>query len=140
MNIECVGYQRFRIQEVIAATPYMVGAIEMIPPLEVDAPNVPDLTRTLRALLPRYFVLLSRATGNLLPSDPIPTQGDALAYWTAIVAPLDNVDKQSLLEYMSLSDLLGAEIALIRKETMLLNSLMYVDSHNHDDTPGFSPN
>jgi hypothetical protein len=140
INIECVGYKRFRIQEVVAATPYMVGAIEMIPPVDADAPNVPDLTRTLRALLPRYFGLLSRATGNPLPSDPIPTQGDALAYWTAIVASLDNVDKQSLLEYTSLSNLLGAEIALIRKETMLLNSLMYVDSHNHDDTPGFSPN
>jgi Lon protease-like protein len=140
MNIECVGYQRFKIREIVTAVPYMVGITEPMPSLEDDAPAVPDLTTALRGLLPDYLSLISRATGKTLPFDMLPAQGDALAYWTAIIAPLDNADKQSLLECEQLTDLLKMEISLIRKETMLLNALLHTDIHGHDGPSGFSAN
>lgn len=140
MNIECVGYQRFKIREILSNTPYMVGLIELIPPIEEDTPDIPDLAKSLRDLLDGYLSLISRATGKTLPTDAIPTQSDALAYWMAIVAPLEKDDKQTLLECLCLSDLLKAEIALARKETMLLKALLYTDSRGHNETSGFSQN
>jgi Lon protease-like protein len=140
MNIECVGYQRFKIHEILSNTPYMVGQIELIPPVEEDTPDIPGLAKTLRDLLDGYLSLISRATGKTLPTDTIPAQSDALAYWMAIVAPLEKDEKQALLECIHLSDLLKAEIALARKETMLLKALLFTESHSHTDTSGFSSN
>ena len=140
MNIECVGYQRFRIHEITASTPYMIGLTEAMPSLEDDAPAVPRLAGSLRSLLPDYLNLVSQATGKSLPVDTLPSQGDALAYWTAIIAPLDNDDKQSLLECEQLTTLLELEIALIRKETLLLKALLHTESNWPDQPSGFSRN
>lgn len=140
MNIQCVGYQRFKIREIVSTVPYMVGITEPMPSLEDDAPAVPGLATALRGLLPGYLSLVSRATGKTLPVATLPAQGDTLAYLTAIISPLDNADKQALLECEQLTDLLEMEIALIRKETMLLNTLLYTDTHSHDGPSGFSAN
>lgn len=140
MNIECVGYQRFRIQEITSNSPYLVGLTEPMPALDNDAPEVPGLAATLRGLLPDYLRLVSQATGKSLPIDTLPAQGDALAYWTAIIAPLDISDKQSLLECEQLTRLLEMEIGLIRKETLLLNALLYTESNRPDQPASFSRN
>lgn len=140
MNIECVGYQRFKIHEIARTTPYLVGLTEPMPSLEDDAPGVPGLAATLRGLLPGYLNLVSQATGKSLPIETLPFQGDALAYWTAIIAPLDNADKQSLLECEQLTTLLDMEIALIRKETLLLNALLRSESNRPDQPASFSRN
>lgn len=140
MNIECVGYQRFKIHDILSTTPYMVGQIELIPPVEDHAPDIARLAKSLRDLLDGYLGLISQATGKMLPPDTIPEQSDALAYWVAIVAPLEKTDKQTLLECLDLSDLLKAEIALTRKETMLLKALLFSDSPGRNDTSSFSSN
>ncbi len=140
MNIECVGYQRFKIHQILSTTPYMVAQIELIPPVEEDTPDIAALAKSLRNLLDGYLGLISRATGKTLPPDTIPEQSDALAYWVAIVAPLEKNDKQTLLECLHLSDLLKAEIALARKETMLLKALLFSDSPGRNDTSNFSSN
>lgn len=140
MNIECVGYQRFKIHELISNAPYLVGLTEPMSSLEDDAPAVPGLAATLRGVLPDYLNLVSRATGKALPVDTLPAQGDALAYWTAIIAPFDNADKQSLLECEQLTSLLEMEIALVRKETLLLNALLHTEEHWPDRPSGFSLN
>jgi Lon protease-like protein len=140
MNIECVGYQRFKIREISATEPYMVGQIEPLPPFEGEAALIPQKAAKLRGLLPNYLNLIARATGKPASVDPLPEQGDALAYWTAIVAPLDNADKQTLLECERLADLLDAEVMLIRKEIMFLNALLFAESNAPDNSAGFSLN
>lgn len=140
MNIECVGYQRFKINELQSTEAYMTGLIETMPALEEDLPTVPGLVETLKEILPPYLSLVSRATGKTFQADLLPGQADALAYWTAIIAPLENADKQTLLECERLSQLLETEIGMIRKETMLINALLHIDSHHHDSPSGFSQN
>ena len=98
MNIEIVGEERFRLLDTHEQMPYCTGLTEPI----YDAPCEPDiLTRltsqvetALRDYLTRKLNLSANAALEFnLPDDPM-----ALGYLAAWILPVENDEKQILLE------------------------------------------
>jgi Lon protease-like protein len=121
-DILATGTQRFRLHDVDAAGPYLVGDVEYLPE-EVGADAVAPAGATAAAYLDYVDRLLSSAgqaprTNRELPTDPV-----LLSYLVAAAMVLDLRDKQQLLEAVDASARLRAELALLRRERQLLAHL-----------------
>ena len=132
MNIQAVGYQRFKIHALQRHRPYMVGLVEDSPLSGEDNPENDPLAAKLGTSLRAYLDLLKKASEHSIDLDTIPDRNMALAYLTAIILPLPNHEKQSLLVSESLTDLLKIESALVRREIMLLKHMIEHGQHEGD--------
>jgi uncharacterized protein len=132
MNIQTVGYQRFKIHALQRHRPYLVGLVEDSPLTGEDNPENDPLAVRLGAGLRIYLDLLKKASEHSVDLDTIPDRSMALAYLTAIILPLPNHEKQSLLVCESLTELLKVETVLIQRETMLLKHMIEHGQHEGD--------
>jgi Lon protease-like protein len=121
-DIVSTGTQRFRLHDVDASGPYLVGEVEYL-----DETAGPDAVAPARATAAAYLDyvdrLLSSAgqaprTNRELPTDPV-----LLSYLVAAAMVLDLRDKQQLLEAPDAAARLRAELALLRRERQLLAHL-----------------
>jgi uncharacterized protein len=139
MNVQTVGYQRFKIHALQRHRPYLVGLVEDSPLTGEDNLENEPLAAKLGASLRIYLDLLKEASEHSVDLDTISDRSMALAYLTAIVLPLPNHEKQSLLVSESLTDLLRLESVLVRRETILLKH-MIEHGQQEGDTELFSIN
>jgi Lon protease-like protein len=123
MNIQTVGYKRFRIERFVQEKPFLVGMVADFPLEGADDPAVGELSDRLRPVLSTFFGKLAEASDVKLPDD-LPDDPVALAYLIAIALPLPLADRQALLTAPSLTDILRAEAALLRREMMLLDHML----------------
>jgi Lon protease-like protein len=121
-DVLSTGTQRFRLHDVDASGPYLVGEVEYLTE-EVGA-DAPALSRAGAAADLDYVArLLSSAgqpprTNRELPTDPL-----LLSYLVAAAMVLDLRDKQQLLEAPDAAARLRAELTLLRRERQLLTHL-----------------
>ncbi len=124
-----IGADRFRVQEIIQFTPYLVG---IVTPLPIDTRetlhvvrNIPDL----KPWIPTYIDLLtalrpeiSVSHQNLTPED-YPENPETLLYLAAALLQIPLEEKQRLLEISSSPQLLNHLQRLYRREVSLLKCL-----------------
>jgi Lon protease-like protein len=139
LNIQTVGYQRFRLHAIQDKKPYLVGIVEDLPLPGEDDPGVATAADRLASRLRTYLATLQKAGALDAPPDKLPENGTALAFLTAILLPLRLDEKQDLLESESLLALLNKQAALLRRELMLLESVLLEEPPRDPDSP-LSPN
>lgn len=142
MNINTVGYQRFRIRELRYDKPYLVGLVEDYPLDDASGSVSASTIKVLRARLHRYLIALVDVLDMEYDFDNIPDDPVALAYFTAIVLNTPSDEKQDLLTIPSLQKLVNAELSLLSRETGLLSFMASQEmrSESEDAPSPFSQN
>jgi uncharacterized protein len=138
LNIEVVGYERFRITKLHHDQPYLTGLVEKYPMTGAEAPPARRAARELAPWLLRYLDLLGEAAATKFDPNVLPNNPESLAYLAAIVAQIPMSEKQTLLDAPDADELLQRERHLLRREISLLRAML-TNPRVHDTTP-FSPN
>jgi uncharacterized protein len=124
LNIVSIGSQRFRLHQVRHDLPYLVGSAEAWPLAGAGTEQARDVARPVRALLREYLDLVVQAQGEAIELEEIPTEPRALALLVAIALNLPMPQKQNLLAQASVTDLLLAERAILRRERLILDQIL----------------
>ncbi len=127
MNIQTVGYQRFRIHSLQPGKPYTVGLVEDVPLPGEDDPSVAPISRRVLSGLKAYLRALQLAGLPALAFDEIPEDGRALALLTAIILPLQLDEKQELLEAADLPSMLQRQESLLRREQLMISRMLAIE-------------
>jgi uncharacterized protein len=139
MNIQAVGYQRFKLHGLRQDRPFQIGLVEDIPITGEDNPAVPAAVKKLAPLLEEYLEALRRVSALGLKFDEIPSDGRALAYLAAIMLPLKSEEKQSLLEAPDLLTMLNQQLGFVRREMLFLKHMLIQDQ-SPQNASAFSTN
>lgn len=142
MNIQTVGYQRFKLHRLQEGRPFQVGLVEDMPIPGEEAADIVGAVKTLAPLLAAYLASLKQMSALSLSFDEIPSDGRALAYLTAIMLPIRIEEKQRLLEASDLTEMLNNQIHLLRREMLFLKRKLVVDqsSERSNNRAPFSKN
>jgi len=124
MNIQTVGYQRFKIHAAQRHKPYLVGLVEDAPLAGDDNAEAMAMAGSLTRALQSYLTTLKQASDEAFTLDTVPDRSMALAFLAAIVLPLPNHEKQMLLACDDLLELLQLEYTMTLRETMLLKHML----------------
>lgn len=124
INIQTIGYQRFKIHAIQRHKPHLIGLVEDAPLAGEDNPANAVVAQPLTRTLQTYLAMLKQASDETFTLETIPDRPMALAFLAAIVLPLPNHEKQALLSCDNLGDLLRLEYALVRRETLLLKHML----------------
>jgi Lon protease-like protein len=137
LNIMTVGEMRFRIVSLRHEPEGYLRASAMLWPwLPGDESTTLTLAQNVRDRLRRYVEMLSRASGVPLEADDLPEQPAALACLTAIALQVAQTEKQKLLTLPSIAMLLSKEVALLRRESRMLQVMIASRVRpTDDDTP-----
>ncbi|HEY3290866.1 MAG TPA: LON peptidase substrate-binding domain-containing protein [Anaerolineae bacterium] len=120
MNILTVGLERFILENVYEGEDeYLIGNAVFYPFAE-DTQAPVALVNTVISRLRKYLTLLANVSGVKFKFEHIPSDGSALAVFTAIALQLPLPQKQLLLAIESVNELLQEESALLKSELMAL--------------------
>jgi Lon protease-like protein len=119
MNIEVVGERRFRILDTHETRSYRTGLTEPV----VDVPLIDDVDeladevqRLLRDFLTRSLARMGQSVDDfVLPDEPVP-----LSFMAACVLPIENEEKQALLEETDTEARLAVEKEVLLREVTRL--------------------
>lgn len=139
MDIESLGYKRFKISELRHDEPYLVGVVEDFPLQNVRSPETRLITTKLRPILQSYLDLFA-SIGNVEKMKDLPNDPETIAFLTAIMLKLTAKDKQELLATPDLVDLLRSEYRILHREAQLLKLFVEAGSRWRDDNKPFSDN
>ncbi len=121
-DLVTTGARRFRLNSVDGQGPYLVGIVDYLDEGVGDAADV--LARSVAKHYLAYRDQLLSLQGQAprvrgpLPDDPL-----VLSYLVAAAMVLDRLDKQDLLEAPDAAARLRAELALLRRERVMLTHL-----------------
>jgi Lon protease-like protein len=138
MNIETVGQERFRVLALHHDEAYLTGTVETFPLLQTEAETAAHAARALRLWLARYLSLFGEAAATRFDDDRLPQSPAAVAYLAAIVAQIPLLEKQTLLELETATELLEQERLIYRREVSLMRAMLTSGQSKHD--PFISPN
>jgi uncharacterized protein len=124
MNIVSLGSERFRLRRLHYGQPYLVADAEPWPLSPGDQVQAGRQVEPMRALVRQYFTLLSLAQGHKIEVEEVPDEPRALALLIAVVLQVPMPQKQELLDRPSVSELLVAERAILRREQLLLSQII----------------
>lgn len=119
-DIVTTGGRRFRIDalDVADERPYLTAQVELLDEPVGDAPAA--LARSVGAVFEAYRTTL---TGGRTPGEDLPEDPTVLSYLVAAAAILDLSHKQELLAAPDTTTRLRRELALLRREAVLLRLL-----------------
>jgi Lon protease-like protein len=140
MNIEGLGYQRFKIRELRFDRPYLVGLVEDYPLQGTDRPEAVALAAEVSATMRAYLQSLMEAADVHLSLDEIPNEGPGLAFFVGTLLPLSLAEKQSILAAESLLKMFEQEKVLIKRETALLGQIAAQERRRRNTSSPFSNN
>jgi Lon protease-like protein len=140
MNVQAVGYQRFKIHSLLNEKPYLEAMVEDFPVGGIDQSGVAELVAVLRPMLGEYLSTLAVASDVNATFNEIPDDGMALAYFLSILAPFPTKDKQKLLEASDLQAMLTIGQELLKREMILLDHMIRLGYPSQDTSTFFSPN
>ncbi|HEY0865975.1 MAG TPA: LON peptidase substrate-binding domain-containing protein [Fimbriimonas sp.] len=98
LDIQVIGERRFRIRRMDESRPYLVGYVEPVVEMEIDEPGQAEslfqrAREEFEILVQRLFARQEFSVQVVFPSDPI-----ALSFTIANLLPMENIEKQRLLE------------------------------------------
>ncbi|MCU0488696.1 MAG: LON peptidase substrate-binding domain-containing protein [Anaerolineales bacterium] len=138
MNIAAIGEERFKIVSLEPdIQPYLVGYVE---PLELDIANVEMLAQAgskLHRRVERYFLTLSESGAGQFDLAQFPEDPVRLAYLSASLLQMNDIQKQAILAQPRAEDLLNAVNDAYRREIALLKAITFKD---HPNSGAFSLN
>ena len=120
-DIVTLGVQRFTLHSVDDSGPYLVGEVELL----TDQPGsgADRFAAAARVGFLDYVAALAEAGGDRIEVSDLPEDAQVLSYLIAATVVLDVDDRQRLLAEVDASARLRAEIALLRREAVLLRTL-----------------
>jgi len=140
--IVAVGQERFRIRELLAGRPYMLGRVDPFPLTKLDAPEVGTIVDAQMPLLTIYLELLAQVSEVDVQLQRSPESAEAIAYFVAMLLQVPLAVKQRLLSIVDLPTLLQEEAALLRSDLAGLTALLQGEEarEKEDVRSFFSPN
>lgn len=138
MNINTVGFQRFRIRELRHDKSYLVGLVEDFPLDATETPGMASLVDVVRERVRHYLSVLVDVLDTAYDFANLPDDPAALAFFAAIVLNVPAADKQTLLAIPDLGALLDAEASLLTRESDLLAFMARHERLTQDRPTSFS--
>lgn len=124
MDIVTIGSERFRLRSIRRDQPYLVGDAEPWPLAGANAEQAQDQVGPVRALFRQYLSLLAQAQGHRIDVEAVPDDPRTLALLVAMALQLPLPQKQRLLSQPTVSRMLWAERAIMRREQLLLGHIL----------------
>jgi Lon protease-like protein len=122
-HLVTTGARRFRLGERDpVSAPYLQAEVEWIPE-ELGGGEPQALGDELTSAFRTYLAALGAARGVEIGLPALPDDLAVLTYLVAATVVADVSDKQTLLEAVTTSERVDAEVALLRRETALLKRL-----------------
>lgn len=118
LDVVARGQNRFAIDGVAQAAPYIVAEVRTLP--EVTGEAADHRTVKTGRLFTRYVSTLLRMAGQPVEPIDVPEDPVAASYLIAAGLQVDLADKQRLLTIPSAAERLAFEAALLRRELALL--------------------
>lgn len=124
-----VGGARFRLLDVDTATkPYLIGRVRWLDEPEGEPGEADALVPAVQIALNNYVATLAELTGGNVEDNDLPTDPNELSYLTAGAILLGLRERQALLELGDTATRLRAEVALLRRERLLMAELRAVNA------------
>lgn len=125
MDVHLVGERRFRIRKLDETLPYLVAHCEPVVEIELeDTPRTDALTMRARESFELYVqAMFSSQAVNVqihYPDDPI-----ALSFLIANYLPLDNLERQRMLELTDTQERLAGLIPVIENQIVQAKTTAY---------------
>jgi Lon protease-like protein len=138
-DLVTVGTQRFRLTELDHSRPYLQGQVDLLTEDTGGQAAARLAAQSAREAFRGYLeVLASRGAGPVREPD-LPDEPAALSYVIAATMIIDLRDQQALLAEPDAAGRLGAERALLSRETTMLRSLTSTPAPDLRNTP-YNPN
>jgi len=116
------GAARFRLTDVDATgTPYLRGRVTWLP--EEDGPDAPTVVPAVQQAFTAYLGALGTARGVDIEVPDLPADPRLLSYLVGATVVVDLGEKQALLAADTTAERMRAELALLRREQVLLTTL-----------------
>ncbi len=145
MNITTIGMERFKIEKI--ADPqqsYLTATVRTLPTVNGSTKAAIELAQKLRPRIYQYVELLSKANNAELKLDRLPEEPMTLAFLVAIALQVAATEKQKLLEYQGVPEILVGELNLLAHENMMLRYMVETQAEaqamNAGMTGGIFPN
>jgi uncharacterized protein len=123
-DIVTEGSDRFRLLDVPhEGRPYLLGAVEWLPPDPAPDPEATLLAGGVSALFEDYLSAAAAVQGRVVQPHELPADPVELSYLVAASAVLTLEDQQSLLEATGTATRLRAELRLLKRESTMLRRL-----------------
>jgi len=119
-NIAVVGTQRFRIEELDHRYTYLQATVSHYPVLHGSSEKSKEMAEWIHPRIMEYVDILAKVTNSRLNLDNLPDDPNALAFLIAIALPIDDKDKQTLLELPTVPHIFAKEYYLLGREIMLM--------------------
>jgi Lon protease-like protein len=122
LDVVARGRERFRVESIVQATPYIVAEVNTLE--EPEGPAAEGRMAKARSLFVRYLRVLLALAGESEPTTvEVPEDPVAASYMFAAGLQVGLDEKQQLLAVESATERLRAEIRLLRREVALLAHL-----------------
>ena len=122
LNVACLGGQRFRIAEITQRSPYLAAEVEHVELPAETGEAVADLARTVGDLFAEYVRLSLAMTNQWARSIETPADPHGLADYVAGRLAADPLTRQRLLEQLSATLRLQAEVELLTRAINMLRT------------------
>lgn len=125
MDIHVRGERRFRIRDVDESNPYLMGLVEPVIELEIDAQTETcDLLARAKsevdALIHRMFERREYDVQVRFPQDPV-----ALSFAIANILPMENLEKQRLLETTDTLERVSSLLPILENQILEVRKPFY---------------
>ncbi len=140
MDLHVQGERRFRIRELDESNPYLVGKVEPVVEVEVDdsAESNSMLFRAreeFELLVKRLFARQEFNVQVVFPSDPV-----ALSFTMANLLPMENLQKQRLLETTDTLERVEFLIPILQHQNMEYSEPSYFRIGGNELREWITPN
>jgi uncharacterized protein len=138
-DLVTVGTQRFRLLAIDQTLPYLQGEIELLAEDAVDQAAAAPVVLALQAAFRTYLDALTERGGATVRIEDLPSDAVLLSFVVAATMVIDLPERQGLLDESDTVRRLGAERALLARETAVLRATTSRPAPDLRYTP-YSPN
>jgi Lon protease-like protein len=137
LQVLAVGQQRFRVQQIVQAEPYLVAEVELVE--EPAASLTGELHEEMRELFKEHLQLIIKLMGQPEAELSLPASPARLSYMIAahLTSPLEI--RQQLLEMDNLAERFLHERELLKQESEDYRLLLVAQSRPQRDGPSEGP-
>jgi Lon protease-like protein len=122
-DVVTVGAERFSLSAVEDGRPYLTAQVELLDEALGDPGHLARLDAAVRVAFAHYLGALAGARGDVSEAPELPDDPMVLSYLVAATTALDLDVRQALLAEPDVAGRLRRELALLRRETTLLERL-----------------
>jgi uncharacterized protein len=119
-DLVTVGTQRFRLLTLDQTLPYLQGEIELLPDEAVDGAAAAPVVRAVQVAFRGYLDALTEWGGATIRVGDLPDEPVLLSFIVAAAMVIDLPERQALLDEPDALRRLGAERAVLSRETGML--------------------